>query len=512
MPILKGIDVERENRSLDILMELDIKQLLSKGEDIHLECKKAASSLPGSIWATYSAFANTDGGTILLGIEEVADKGEEDGQFRVTGVEDADKIRKDFWNTINSPEKVNVNLLVDEDVRTEDVDGKKIVAIHVPRADYMLRPIYINGNLSKGTYRRNHEGDYHCTEQELRMMVRDANESGNDGMLLEYYTMDDVDIDTLKRFRQVFQNLHPNHPWESLDDKEFLMKFGGYGKDRKTGKEWLTMAGLLMFGKGLPVRERFDNLRMDYIDRSDLIGDQRYSDRLTYDGTWENNLFNFVRMVVPKLTRVLPHPFKMEGIIRTDDTLQDKAVREAFTNMIIHSDFMINGVMKVEKYDDRFVFTNPGLLKIPLEQIYHGGESKARNQRMQNMFRMIGYGENLGSGFPLILNAWNERHWMKPELVEQVQLLQVKLILHIQNEPINELINEQINERQKTILITMVQFPQLTLKEMSQKIDIPLRTLQREVDHLRECGHIKRDGSKKNGKWVVITPIHLVNG
>ena len=53
-----------------------------------------------------------------------------------------------------------------------------------------------------------------------------------------------------------------------------------------------------MFGKGLPVRERFDNLRMDYIDKSNLIGDQRYSDRLTYDGIWENNLFNFIRMPV----------------------------------------------------------------------------------------------------------------------------------------------------------------------------------------------------------------------
>lgn len=61
-------------------------------------------------------------------------------------------------------------------------------------------------------------------------------------------------------------------------------------------------------------------------------------------------------------------------------------------NMVIHSDFMVNGVLKVEKYDDCFVLTNPGLLKLPIEQIYKGGESKARNQRMQNMFRMIGYG------------------------------------------------------------------------------------------------------------------------
>ena len=44
-------------------------------------------------------------------------------------------------------------------------------------------------------------------------------------------------------------------------------------------------------------------------------------------------------------------------------TLQAKAVREAVTNMVIHSDFMVNGVLKVEKFDDSFVLTNPGLLK-----------------------------------------------------------------------------------------------------------------------------------------------------
>ena len=158
------------------------------------------------------------------------------------------------------------------------------------------------------------------------------------------------------------------------------------------------------------------------------------------------------------MTSDLPRPFKMEGVVRKDDSLQHKAVREAVTNMIIHADFMVNGLLRMGKYDDRIVLTNPGLLKLPLEQIYKGGESKARNQRMQNMLRMIGYGENLGSGFPLILNAWNEKHWIKPELQEQPELMQVKLILHIQNDvsysssndPINDPIN--LTERQKLIL------------------------------------------------------------
>lgn len=201
-------------------------------------------------------------------------------------------------------------------------------------------------------------------------------------------------------------------------------------------------------------------------------------------------------MVIPKLTRDLPHSFSMNGVIRRDDTLQAKAVREAVTNMVIHSDFMINGVLKVEKHDDCFVLTNPGLLKLPIEQIYKGGESKARNQRMQNMFRMIGFGENLGSGFPLILSAWNEKHWLKPELLEQPALLQVKLTLNIQNEP--------VNERQQAILSTMKQNPSITRENLANKLDVSITTLKRELTSLRKKGYISRRGSDKNGQWIIL--------
>ena len=488
---------------------MDIYKVLSGGERVTLECKKASKGLPASLWETYSAFANTYGGTILLGVVEHMDETDKSKRFEMVGVDDADKIRKNLWDIVNNKEKVNINLLHDNDVQTIDAEGKAIVAINVPRADYTIRPIYINGNLSKGTFKRNHEGDYHCSEQELKMMLRDANEAGNDRMILEYYTMDDVDIPTLERYRVMFKTNNPDHVWNGLDNKEFLKQLGGYAVNRKDGVEGLTMAGLLMFGKGLPVRERFDNLRMDYIDKSHLIGDQRYSDRLTYDGTWENNLFNFMRTVLPKLTSDLPRPFNMEGVVRNDDTPQHKAVREAVTNMIIHADFMVNGLLRIEKYDDCIVLTNPGLLKLPLEQIYHGGESKARNQRMQNMFRMIGYGENLGSGFPLILNAWNEKHWLKPELQEQPELMQVKLTLHVQPDPINDPITDPINgpikltERQELILQMFAEDKSLSRERICEKTGLSDGTIKREIAFLKKSGYLERIGSLKTGYWKV---------
>ena len=119
---------------------------------------------------------------------------------------------------------------------------------------------------------------------------------------------------------------------------------------------------------------------------------------------------------------------------------------------------------------------------------------------MQNMFRMIGYGENLGSGFPLILNAWNEKHWLKPELLEQLDLMQVKLTLHIQNEPINE----DITERQKAILSSILQKPLSNRDELAEMAGVSLATIKREITILRKNGYIDRDGSNKNGQWLIL--------
>lgn len=241
--------------------------------------------------------------------------------------------------------------------------------------------------------------------------------------------MEDIDLNTLKAYRIEYEHHNPDHVWNSLEDKEFLRNLGGYTIDRATRREGLTTAGLLMFGKGLAVRERFDNIRMDYLNQTNLIPGVRWNDRLTYDGAWENNLYNFSKRILPKLVSDLKRPFKLEGMVRVDDTAVHKAVREATVNMIIHADYHSTGVLKVIKYDDGFLFSNPGNLKLPVRAIYEGGHSVARNPKIQNMFRMIGLGDNIGSGFPTILSAWGEENWRRPDLYDDQELHQVDLRL-----------------------------------------------------------------------------------
>ena len=353
-------------------------------------------------------------------------------------------------------------------------------------------------------------------------MIRDSNADGNDSILIEYYGMDDIDPDSLRQYRTEFRLENNTHVWNRVDDKTFLRNLGGYTEDRQTGREGLTLAGLMMFGKGLAIRDRFANFRMDYLDMSHLVGDERYHDRLTYDGLWENNLYQFFRIVSPKIQFDLPKPFKLEeGWKRKDDTPQREAVREAFTNSIIHCDLMMDaGILGIEKHDDRLCFRNPGLLKLPVETIYRGGNSKARNPKIQNMLRMIGFGENVGSRFPKIIAAWKETNWGEPQLLNKLDVDEVELVLPVPstkatsvNAPVNAPANASVklSKTQIAIVKAIINNNHVTYDDLKTILGVDRSTITRNIAVLKEKGVIRRVGEDKNGYWEVLLDIKIVD-
>lgn len=134
------------------------KQLLYKDEKVDVECKKAENAIPRSAYESYSAFANTKGGHIVLGVYEDKKEKALEERFIIQGIENPVRQLEDFWNTING-NKVNVNILKDEDVFIVEENDVSLIVIHVPRADYKQRPVYVGENPYKGTFKRNHEGD-----------------------------------------------------------------------------------------------------------------------------------------------------------------------------------------------------------------------------------------------------------------------------------------------------------------------------------------------------------------
>lgn len=193
----------------------ELKELIYQGEKVDIECKKAEKNVPKSAYESYSAFANTKGGYIILGVREDKTKTDPKKRFIIQGIEDAPKQKEDFWNTING-NKVNINLLNDDDVKIVEDGSISLVVIHVPRADFNMCPVYVGENPYKGTYKRNHEGDYYATEHEIRGMIRDQNPEGNDNQIIEYYSMDDIDKETLRKYRQIFEIRNDGHVWNSI--------------------------------------------------------------------------------------------------------------------------------------------------------------------------------------------------------------------------------------------------------------------------------------------------------
>ncbi len=106
-------------------MKTEFLQTLQLDENHEIECKLAEGGLPESIWETYSAFANTDGGTILLGVKEHRES------FTVNGLTDRQivKYQKNFWSVLNDRNKISKNILLNHHVKVIEYEGKKSLVL-----------------------------------------------------------------------------------------------------------------------------------------------------------------------------------------------------------------------------------------------------------------------------------------------------------------------------------------------------------------------------------------------
>lgn len=134
-------------------------------ENGHVEAKQALGGLPESLWESYSAFANAEGGVILLGVAERADK-----SLEALELLDPQWLIDDFWAILRNPELVSVDLLTEEDVQVIRDEDKCIIAIFVPKAEASQKPVYVGGDPWRGTYRRVGEADRSCSREEIEAM------------------------------------------------------------------------------------------------------------------------------------------------------------------------------------------------------------------------------------------------------------------------------------------------------------------------------------------------------
>lgn len=232
----------------------EIEKFDSYKEDNRREVKKANGGLPNDMWETYSAYANTYGGVIILGVKELDNK-----HWKTTGLKatDREKLLDNLWNSLHNPNKVNMNLLTEKDVSTYEVGEDIVIVIEVPMAKRSQKPIYINNDMFNGTYRRTHSGDYKCTRLQVKAMLRDQTENTVDMDILDEAEMSDLNTETVQGYRNRHRTLKAGHPFERLDDAEYLRSIGAAAISKEDKQLHPTAAGMLMFGNEFNIVRHF---------------------------------------------------------------------------------------------------------------------------------------------------------------------------------------------------------------------------------------------------------------
>lgn len=489
-------------------MAIDIYSIVENDE---IECKEASRGLPKDLWETYSAFANTSGGTILLGIKETK------GIFNVTGIENPDNILKDLWDNLNNPKKVSSNILNNSLITIREIDNKKIILINVPKAERKERPVYIgenpfNESKHAGTYRRNYSGDYKCSNEEIKRMIADQLDESQDSIILEGFSMEDLNKDTINSFRNRLRAVKPNHPWVSLDDKSFLYKLGAYDKDRKTKKEGITAAGLLMFGEERSITDEFHKYFLDY--REKMSDEVRWDYRvISSDGTWSGNIFDFYFKIINRITDNLNVPFRIVNGVRQEDTRVHEAVREAVANALIHADYRLPRGIVIEKGKTFFKISNPGSLRITREEALKGGISDPRNENIFKMFNLLGIGERAGSGLENIQLAWKEQEWLAPDLEELYNPDRISLTLRTVSMLPKESINllkavlkekySKLNKEEVMALVAAHQEGYVNNNRLQQLLDTHSLISNKILSSLVDKGYLEIDGIGRGTKYFL---------
>lgn len=398
---------------MDTPSSFSLDMLATSKENSLLEVKSARGGLPNSLWESYSAFANSEGGVIVLGVKENA----KDGSLYVEGLDDVHKLLKDFWNMVNNRQKVSCNILTDSMAVPDKLEGKDVIVIRVPRAERTSRPVYVGSDPRTGTYRRNFEGDYHCSIDEVSLMIRDSALVTDDNKLLTDLDVSVFCPDTVKSYRNIFKLIRQNHLWNKEDDAMFLRRIGAVREDKDTGKFHPTVAGLLMFGYEYEITAVFPNYFLDYQENRTNGIYARWTDRImSQSGDWSGNVFDFLLRVIPKLQADLKVPFMFKGNHLDEDTPLHKTVREATVNMLANADFYGRRGVVVQKGADGFKFANPGSMRVSLTEAIQDSASDPRNGVMMKMLAMVKYGERAGSGLQGIFKTWQSVYHCAPKL------------------------------------------------------------------------------------------------
>ena len=510
------------------MTESQLRELLSNlgsmQEDLHHEFKEAGGGLPRDLWETYSAFANTEGGVIVLGVrEDIASH-----RLEPIGVNDAPLLVKAIWDTLGDPRRVSADVLAPSGVCVANHEGKMFVAIEVPRADRYVRPVSVYDKRRKMhvPYLRRGESDRVADDEMMRLLSYDSVQNA-DGRALPDFGLDALNAETIHRYRTVFSALRDQHPWAREPNEDFLFHIRAAQRD-DCGVLRPTLAGLLAFGDAFQICAYNAFYFLDYREeKSDVI---RWTDRFhSNEGDWSGNVIDFYLDVMGRLDRALPSPFGLQegGIGHTGRTPLKDACNELVANALVHAFYGGQATVRVILKADTLLVTNSGTFVIDPALAVAGGTSAPRNPALMQILGHLGRIDRAGTGLNAVWRLWEREFGTTPSIEQRYEPLELRVSALfsagddtangtangtvIQNCTVNGTADGTVTRAgtasgssAERVLQKLSVDPSLNYEQLAERLAISRRSVARAIKLLREQGQIRREGSDKTGKWIVM--------
>ena len=353
-----------------------LKEIVSGGESITVEFKQSKAKLNKDVFESVCAFLNRNGGHLFLGVE---DKGS------ITGIdpEVVERVKKEFVSSMNNSQKISPAFYLS--VEEVEIDGKTILYVFVPESSQVHR---CNGKI----FDRNEDGNINITDNTNLVSGMYIRKQGNytENRIFPFAELSEMSRKLFTKVRKLAANQKPNHPWKSLDDLELLKSAGLYLKDPQSGKEGITLGGILLFGNEQLIHAALPHHRTDAILRREDT--DRYDDR----DDIRSNLIESYERLMQFIAKHLNDKFYLEKDQRI--SLRDKIYREVISNILIHREFANPFPAKLVIEKDR-VFTENSNKPHGNGIIDPDNFSPfPKNPTIAKFFKEIGWVDELGSG------------------------------------------------------------------------------------------------------------------
>lgn len=358
-----------------------LKKIIKNGENITVEFKQSKTKLNKDVFDSVCAFLNRDGGHLFLGVKD-------NGVLVGVDPNYIGKIRNDFVTSLNNSNRINPTVYLS--IEEIDIDGKLILYIFIPESSQVHR--------CKGIiFDRNEDGDFNITQNTnlvSNMYIR-KHGTYTENRIFPYVKLGELKSNLFVRVKKMAMNKNSNHPWQLMNNFELLKSIGLYLKDPQTGKEGITLAGILLFGTEELIHSALPHFRTDALLRK--INLDRYDDR----DDIRVNLIESHDRLMHFISKHLNDNFYLEGERRI--SLRDKNFREVISNFLIHREFSNPFPSKLIIENNR-VYIENGNKAHGIGTIDPSNFSPfPKNPTLAKFFNDIGWADELGSG---IRNAY----------------------------------------------------------------------------------------------------------